>query len=249
MSGLSQAAQLEMLTNYIKSKMKLGDEFEILEDPEVSAKHAFFERKSGKWIGTYIQPGDAMVITKIDRAFRRTKDALHVLDKFLDRNIGMHVLDLGGNSVDFNTPIGRFFFSMLVAFAELERGFAAERTKAAMAVLKGQGRKNQPRGKIGFKWKYEPTKHAWFATPDDDALAIMKNFYEWHVENGMSENHIAQHMNNVLKIHNRWGQKKNHGQTRRPWQIPTIKNWIQAEHERRINEGARLLGEQQNPPG
>lgn len=249
MSGLSQAAQLEALTSYIKSKMKPGDEMEILEDPEVSAKFAFFERKSGKWIGTYIQPGDAMVITKVDRAFRRTRDALKVLDKFLERKIGLHVLDLGGGTVDFSTAIGRAFFSMLCVFAELERAFGAERSKAAQDVLRKSGKRNCHLPKPGFKWGYNPKEHAWYAVVDEDARAIMRNFYEWHAVNGMSEEHIRQHMNNVLKIHNRWGKKKNGGQTRKPWSKSTIVAWIKAEHERRIDEGAKLLGEEQHSPG
>jgi DNA invertase Pin-like site-specific DNA recombinase len=80
-----------------------------------------------------------VVITRLDRAFRDTKDALYQVDTWIERGIQLHVLDLGGNTINFGTPIGRLMLTVLVAFGEFERSMARERTRLAMAKIRRKG--------------------------------------------------------------------------------------------------------------
>jgi site-specific DNA recombinase len=50
------------------------------------------------------------------------------------RCVGLHLIDMGGQSVNTRSAMGRMFFTMATGFAELERGLIAERTASAMKV-------------------------------------------------------------------------------------------------------------------
>lgn len=44
---------------------------------------------------TDIQPGDTLVLTKLDRLARTTRDALDIIQELLDKHIKIHVLNMG----------------------------------------------------------------------------------------------------------------------------------------------------------
>lgn len=83
-----------------------------------------------------LQPGDAMVVWKFDRAFRSLKHALDMLEAFEAR--GVDFCELAHN-IDTTTAMGRAFFHIRGAFAELESGLNAERTIAGMAAARQRG--------------------------------------------------------------------------------------------------------------
>ncbi len=74
-----------------------------------------------------------IVIPKLDRAWRSAVDCLDTLEVWNAKEIQCHLLDLGGNTLNLSTPIGRFFLTIAAAFAELERSLVGERTKNALA--------------------------------------------------------------------------------------------------------------------
>lgn len=71
----------------------------------------------------------AVVIVKLDRLFRSTRDALDTADIFKERKVALHSI---GESLDTESSLGRFFFTLTAALAEMERGLVGERTKAAL---------------------------------------------------------------------------------------------------------------------
>jgi len=88
-------------------------------------------------------PGDIFVIWKMDRAFRSLRHALEVFDHFEAAGIEFHVLTEG---IDTTTPMGKCFFQIRNAFAELERNLISERTKAGLMEAKRRGvRLGRPR--------------------------------------------------------------------------------------------------------
>lgn len=88
-------------------------------------------------------PGDVFVIWKMDRAFRSLRHALEVFDHFETVGIEFHVLTEG---IDTTTPMGKCFFQIRNAFAELERNLISERTKAGLVEAKRRGvRLGRPR--------------------------------------------------------------------------------------------------------
>lgn len=90
-----------------------------------------------------LRPGDTFVIWKMDRAFRSLRHALEVFDQFEAVGIEFHVLTEG---IDTTTPMGKCFFQIRNAFAELERNLISERTKAGLDEAKRCGvRLGRPR--------------------------------------------------------------------------------------------------------
>jgi DNA invertase Pin-like site-specific DNA recombinase len=51
----------------------------------------------------------------------------------------LHVLDMGGSALNTRSAVGRAFFTMAAAFAEMERNLTSERTRMGMAHLRKNG--------------------------------------------------------------------------------------------------------------
>src|SRR5690625_6378805 len=83
---------------------------------------------------------DTLVVWKLDRLGRSTKDILTVADGLSDRGIGLRVLTGTLAGTYSPTGEGKFFFTMMAAFAELERDLNRERTMAGLAAARAQGR-------------------------------------------------------------------------------------------------------------
>ncbi|MCU1807611.1 recombinase family protein [Cytobacillus firmus] len=80
-----------------------------------------------------LQEGDTLVVTKLDRFARSTQDALEIIKDLFERNIKVHVLNMG---VIENTPTGRLIFTIFTAFAEFERDMIVERTQEGKILAK-----------------------------------------------------------------------------------------------------------------
>ena len=79
---------------------------------------------------------DAVIIVKLDRMFRSTVDALNTAKDFDRRGVALHSIS---ESLDTQSAMGKFFFTLTAALAEMERGLVGERTKAALARKKEKG--------------------------------------------------------------------------------------------------------------
>ena len=88
----------------------------------------------------YLRPGDTLCVWKLDRLGRSVKEVLTIADDLHARGIGVRILT-GKLSGSYSpTGEGKFFFTMMAAFAELERDIIHERTMAGLAAAKAQGR-------------------------------------------------------------------------------------------------------------
>ena len=78
----------------------------------------------------YLRPGDTLVVWKLDRLGRSVKEVLTIADDLHGRGIGVRILT--GKLSGSYTPHGegKFFFTMMAAFAELKRDIICERTMA-----------------------------------------------------------------------------------------------------------------------
>ena len=82
------------------------------------------------------KPVTHVIALKLDRLFRDASDCL-VQTKVWDKaGIGLHLLDMGGQSINTASAMGRMFLTVAAGFAELERNLIAERTAAAMQYKK-----------------------------------------------------------------------------------------------------------------
>ena len=91
-----------------------------------------------KWIDQnfrkcYVQDGDTLVVTKLDRLARNTKEGIAIIDDLFKRNIKVHVLNVG---LLENTTMGRFFLQTMLAVAEMERNMIVERTQEGKELAK-----------------------------------------------------------------------------------------------------------------
>jgi DNA invertase Pin-like site-specific DNA recombinase len=66
-----------------------------------------------------LQPGDVVVVTRLDRLARSTRDLLNLLDRFGQDEVGFQ--SLRETAIDTTTPSGRLTISILAAIAEFER--------------------------------------------------------------------------------------------------------------------------------
>jgi DNA invertase Pin-like site-specific DNA recombinase len=95
------------------------------------------DRKQLQALLRKVREGDVIIVTKLDRFARSTRDLLNMLHDLAERGIGFRSL---GDSVDTTTPAGKLMLTMLGAIAEFERGMIRERCSAGMARAKAEGR-------------------------------------------------------------------------------------------------------------
>ena len=88
-----------------------------------------------------LQPGNSLVVWKLDRLGRDLKHLINTIDDLRKRNIGFKVLSGTGAQIDTNTPNGRLCFGIFAALAEFERELIIERTRAGLAAARARGRK------------------------------------------------------------------------------------------------------------
>ncbi len=88
----------------------------------------------------FLRPGDTLAIWKLDRLGRSVKELLTIADDLHERGVGLRILT--GRLAGTYTPTGegKFFFTMMAAFAELERDLIQERTMAGLVAARAQGR-------------------------------------------------------------------------------------------------------------
>ena len=79
------------------------------------------------------QEGDFIIVSKLDRFCRSTKEGLEYIDRLLNKGVKIHILNMG---LIENTPMGRLIVTNLLAFAEFERSQIIERTQSGKAIAK-----------------------------------------------------------------------------------------------------------------
>lgn len=91
-----------------------------------------------------LQSGDTLVVTKLDRFCRTTKEGLGYIDVLQAKGVNVHILNMG---LIEDSPMGRLIVTNLFAFAEFERSMIRERTMTGRAYKKA----NDPEYKEGRK--------------------------------------------------------------------------------------------------
>ncbi len=88
----------------------------------------------------YLRAGDTLAVWKLDRLGRSVKEILTLADELHDRGIGLRILTGTLAGTYSPTGEGKFFFTVMAAFAELERDLIHQRTMAGLAAARAQGR-------------------------------------------------------------------------------------------------------------
>lgn len=87
-----------------------------------------------------LQPGNTLVVWKLDRLGRDLKHLITIVDELRQRNIGFKVLTGHGAQIDTTTANGRLVFGLFAALAEYERELIIERTHAGLKAARARGR-------------------------------------------------------------------------------------------------------------
>src|SRR3989338_1716145 len=86
----------------------------------------------------------AVIVWKFDRLGRSTKHLLQVLEELKNKNVRLIATS---QNIDTNTPMGKFFFTILSGFAEMEREMIRERILLGLQRRKTQGKPlGRPKG-------------------------------------------------------------------------------------------------------
>ena len=91
-----------------------------------------------------LKDGDSLVVTKLDRIARSTRDGLDIIEEFIAKGVTINILNMGKFD---NSPSGKLMRTIFLAFAEFERDMIVERTNEGKMVC----RENNPAWREGRK--------------------------------------------------------------------------------------------------
>jgi len=136
--GDSLETQLRQIKSYSELKGYSIPIENLITERGVSGSLEFEKRPEGAKLFANLQRGDVLVFSKLDRAFRNTRNALNTLHELKQRGISVHFIDLGGDVT--NDGIGSVIFTILSAFATFERERIATRIREVKQVQKTEGK-------------------------------------------------------------------------------------------------------------
>jgi DNA invertase Pin-like site-specific DNA recombinase len=84
----------------------------------------------------FLQPGDALIVTRIDRLARSMKDLQGIVHELKTRGATLRATD---QPVDTSTAAGKAFLDMLGVFAEFDTNLRRERQLEGIAAAKARG--------------------------------------------------------------------------------------------------------------
>jgi DNA invertase Pin-like site-specific DNA recombinase len=84
----------------------------------------------------FIRPGDTLVVVKLDRLGRSTRDVLNLVHELERRGAHLRVLE---PEVSTKGPLGKMVLTVLGMVAEMEVGFIRERQRAGIEAAKTRG--------------------------------------------------------------------------------------------------------------
>src|SRR3954453_22865753 len=111
---------------------------EVFVERGVSGSRPIGERPEGARMLGKVRPGDVIITPKLDRMFRSALDALDVLARLKDRDVSLHMIDLGGDVT--GNGISKLVFTILSAVAEAERDRIRERIADVKRDQRTRGR-------------------------------------------------------------------------------------------------------------
>ena len=112
----------------------------------------------------------AVLIAKLDRCTRSVADLATLIDTFSRRGVA---LISAAESLDTSSAGGRLVVNVLGAVAQWEREATAERTSAALQVLKAQGRATGGVAPYGFQ--FIDGRRAWHQCEQETLAAIIEH--------------------------------------------------------------------------
>lgn len=88
----------------------------------------------------FVREGDALVIVRLDRLARSTRDLLDIIEQLEAKHVGLRVLDFGGTEMDIQSPTGKLMLTMFGALAQFERELMLVRQREGIERAKREGK-------------------------------------------------------------------------------------------------------------
>lgn len=120
---------------------------ETVSGSEAIARRAGFSRLLDR-----MEPGDVLVVTRLDRLGRDAMDVSATVARLAGMGVRVHCLALGG--VDLTSSAGRMTMGVINAVAQFERDLLVERTQSGLARARAQGKR------LGRPHALDPTARA-----------------------------------------------------------------------------------------
>lgn len=130
------------------TSQNLSVQLNQLKEHGVIPKNIFKEKVSGRNKNNQIQfnklvetveAGDTIVISKLDRFARSTKDALNTIEQLGKKGVNLIILNMGDKEMDTSTANGKLMVTMLLAVAEFETDISKERQREGIEEAKARG--------------------------------------------------------------------------------------------------------------
>jgi len=142
----------------------------------------------------YVREGDTLYVESISRLGRSTKDLLHIIDTLTEKGV---TLVSHKESIDTDTPAGKFMLTVFAALSQLEREQLKLRQREGIEIAKAQG-KYTGRKPIEIDWtKFGQLYEEWRAkhiTGKDfmrrmglSANTFYRRVREYEIRNGITE--------------------------------------------------------------
>lgn len=93
-----------------------------------------------------VQPGDTIIVTKLDRIARSVTQGIELVDSLLAKDVTVNILNMG---ILNNSTTGKLIRNIMFAFAEFERDMIVQRTQEGKAIARTKAgyREGRPKAK------------------------------------------------------------------------------------------------------
>lgn len=157
-------------------------------DAGVSGGKPLADRPEGRRLLEALGPEDCVIVCKLDRGFRSASDCLNNVEAWEKRGVALHILNLGGQTIDTSTPTGKFFITVMAAAAELERNLINERCNEGRQARRAEGKRV---GEIPFGYELTADgKTLVICSQEQEAIDLVRRLNH----QGYSANAIAQEL-------------------------------------------------------
>ena len=98
----------------------------------------FDRRSAGKELMEKLKPGDIVLVSRLERIFSSCQDALCTMQELRRKNVGLHIVELGGDisSAEFKIT----FEKLAKSFSQLDRRKSTERIRGVKQTQRQKGR-------------------------------------------------------------------------------------------------------------
>lgn len=122
----------------------LESQFIALKKAGVEEHRIFSDKATGKnlhregldLLRVKVEPGDLILVTKLDRLGRNTLDMIELITEFDSLGVAIRFIDDG---ISTQGEVGKMIITILTAVAQAERARILERTNEGRAVAKSSG--------------------------------------------------------------------------------------------------------------